>query len=435
MLALSPTMDRGTVARWRKKEGDEVRTGDVLCEVETDKATMDYESTVEGTLLAIIVPEGGSAAVGEPIAVVGKKGDDISALLPGPGAGPGAAPAPKAPPAPAPAAQPAAATPLKTPPAPAPAAAAAGPAPAPEAGGRVRASPLARRMAAARGVPLGAIAGSGPGGRVVKRDVEALAAGAGAGSSTAARPAAGGPPAAAAAAAPPPDQVLQLTAMRRTIAKRMTESVTTAPHYYLTVGVDMEGVLALRKQVNEALADEGREPPDRVSLNAFLMKLAAETLKRHPRVNATWGGDSIVVRGSIDIGLAVALADGLVAPIVRNCGGKRLLDIDRELAPLIERAKAGRLAPEDYTGATFTISNLGSYGIEEFTSIINPPGAAILAVGEARPQPVARDGAVVVRTIMRATLSCDHRVVDGAVGAAFLRDLKRALEHPARALL
>jgi pyruvate dehydrogenase E2 component (dihydrolipoamide acetyltransferase) len=217
--------------------------------------------------------------------------------------------------------------------------------------------------------------------------------------------------------------------MRRTIAKRLSESMSTAPHFYLTAAVGMDALAELRRQVNEALA------PEKISLNAFLVKLAAGALAQHPRLNATWAGDTIILHGSVDIGVAVALDDGLVSPVVRNCAGRRLVDIDRELTDLVERARAGKLSPEQYTGAGFTISNLGPFGIEEFTAIINPPGSAILAVGEAALEPVVENGVVVVRRRMRITLSCDHRVVDGAVGAAFLRDLKQAIESPARALL
>lgn len=427
MIALSPTMDKGTVARWRKKTGEAVKTGDVLCEVETDKATMDYESTVEGTLLAILVPEGESAAVGEPIAVVGEPGEDISALL-------GQAP-PQAVPASASATAPGRS---KEPPAPenpqAPRSLPAREASSSGGDGRVRSSPLARKMAIARGIALTAVPGTGPSGRVVKRDIEALARE----KPTPAPSLAGrvgiSPSAAEAVAPAQPDQVLRLSAMRKTIAKRMLESVSSAPHYYLTVSANMEELLSLRRKLNDALAEEAAAVP-KVSLNAFLIKLSAEALKRHPRVNASWTGESIILRGSIDIGVAVALADGLVAPVVRNCGGKRLLDIQRELEGLVERTLAGKIAPEEYAGATFTISNLGTFGIEEFTSIINPPGSAILSVGEARKTAVVEGDAVVARTMMRATLACDHRVIDGAVGAAFLSDLKRMLEAPARALL
>ena len=410
MIALSPTMDTGTVARWRKKEGDSVASGDVLCEVETDKATMDYESSSEGTLLKILLPEGGQAKVGDPIAILGKPGDDISALLaeaaappPKPAAPARHVPTPSAPksPAPAPSAAPA-----------------ASPAPAP--GARIKSSPLARKLAQARGIDLRSIRGSGPGGRVVRRDLDGLAPGEGAG------------PAAARAPAPvlqpgPGDEVIRVSRMRQVIARRLSDSMYTAPHYYLTVAVVMDELLAARARLNA-------EREKKFSLNAFLLAIAARALARHPRVNSTWNGDTILQHPAADIGLAVALPEGLITPVVRDCGHKGIAAIDAELSALIEKARAGKLAPEEYTGATFSISNLGASGIDEFTAIINPPGSAILAVGSARKEPVVENDAVVIRQRMRVTLSCDHRIIDGAVGAAFLRELADMLESPLLAL-
>lgn len=408
MIALSPTMEKGTIARWRRKVGDAVKSGDVICEVETDKATMDYESSVEGTLLAIVVPEGGQAAVGETIAIVGSPGEDVGAL----------------------ASKATAVTPPVAPTLAEDAAASMASAPVvahvPAApGARLRTSPIARRVAAERGIDLAGVRGTGPGGRIVMRDV---AAASGAGSTAAAAA-----PSAAPAAAPG-DRVVPVTPMRRTIARRLSESMSSAPHFYLTVSVDTGNLLSVREQLNAALAAE--ETPRKVSLNAFLVKLAADALRRHPRVNATWNGDTITLRGTADVALAVALEDGLVAPVVRDCGAKSLLAIETELADLVARARAGRLAPAEYEGAGFTISNLGPFGIEEFTAIINPPGSAILAVGAIERVPVAGGGdRIEVRPRMKVTLSCDHRAIDGAVGAAFLASLKDALEHPVRALL
>jgi len=407
MIALSPTMETGTLARWRKKEGDTVASGDVLCEVETDKATMDYESSAEGTLLKILLPEGGQAKVGDTIAIVGKPGDDISGLL----SEAGAAPAPKAAaskPATA-AARPAAASPAPARVAP------AAPARAP-ASGRIKASPLARKLAQERGIDLRSVRGSGPGGRVVRRDLDGMAG--------------GGP--AARAAAPvlqpgPGDQVIPVSRMRQVIAKRLSDSMYTAPHYYLTVAVGMDELLAARARLNSS-----REK--KISVNAFLMAIAARALSRNPRVNSTWNGETILQHPTADIGLAVALPDGLITPLVRDCGHKGIAAIDAELAELVEKARAGKLAPQEYTGATFTISNLGASGIDEFTAIINPPGSAILAVGAVRKEPVVENDAVVIRQRMRVTLSCDHRIVDGAVGAAFLRELADMLENPLLAL-
>jgi len=412
MIALSPTMEKGTVARWHRKVGDAVKSGDVICEVETDKATMDYESSVEGTLLAIVVPEGGQAAVGETIAVVGAPGEDVAGLATA------AATA-------APAASAAAA-------APPPAAPSAAAVPADVSGSRSRSSPLARRIASERGVELASVRGTGPGGRVVLRDLGTQQA--------APRPGAAAPAAAAPAAPAPGDRIVPVTGMRRTIARRLAESMAAAPHYYLTVSVDAENLVSLRADINAGLAADRASPVapavEKISLNAIMVKLAADALRRHPRVNSTWNGDTITVRGTADIALAVALDDGLVAPVVRDCGAKPLLAIERELADLVARARAGRLAPPEYEGAGFTISNLGSFGIEEFTAVINPPGSAILAVGAIVRVPVAGDGdRIELRRRMKLTLSCDHRVIDGAVGAAFVASLKEVFEHPVRALV
>ena len=403
MIALSPTMETGTLAKWRKKEGDKVAAGDVLCEVETDKATMDYESSSEGTLLKILLPEGGQAKVGDVIAIVGKPGEDIAALL---AEGPAAAartPAGKASPSRA----------AAPPTAPAPAAHSA-------PGGRMRSSPLARRIAQEKGLDLRAVRGSGPGGRIVRRDLDGLA------------PGAGSAPAGARTAAPvlqpgPGDEVIPVSRMRQVIARRLSESMYTAPHYYLTVAVGMDELLAARTQLNA-----GREK--KMSVNAFLMAISARALARHPRVNSTWNGETLLQHPAADIGLAVALPDGLVTPVVRDCGHKGIAAIDAELADLVERARTGKLAPAEYAGATFTISNLGAMGIDEFTAIINPPGSAILAVGAVRKEPVVVNDAVVIRQRMRVTLSCDHRIIDGAMGAAFLRELADMLESPLLAL-
>ena len=419
MIALSPTMETGTVVRWRKKEGDQVKSGDVICEVETDKATMDYEASAEGTLLKIVLAEGGQAKVGDLIAVLGSPGEDISAHI-------GAAqktPAPAAIGQAAPSAspQPAQPSPL-SPPSPPSKLSTAAPASAAQPL-RTRSSPLARRLAENRGIDLRTLAGSGPAGRIVKRDVQTAGQGV---------PVPASPPATAPAYAPGHgDEVIAVSGMRRIIAKRLSDSMFSAPHFYLTVAVDVGELLGMRARLNE-----GREK--KVSLNAILFALAGRALSRHPRVNSTWNGGTIVRRAGADIGLAVALDDGLITPVVRDCGGKGILAIDAELADLVARARAGKLAPSEYAGAGFTISNLGSFGIDEFTAIINPPGSAILAVGTARKEPVVQSSAggdsIVVRQRMKMTLSCDHRVIDGAVGAAFLRDLADILENPALGL-
>jgi pyruvate dehydrogenase E2 component (dihydrolipoamide acetyltransferase) len=403
MMALSPTMETGTIARWRKKEGDTVASGDVLCEVETDKATMDYESTTEGTLLKILLPEGGQAKVGDVIAIVGKPGEDISGIVAGLQTPAAAHPAQPAAAASAPAAVSAKSTAIA----------------AAFSSGRIKSSPLARKVAAQKGVDLRSLIGSGPEGRIVLRDLEKLP-GPGASGQQASPPAPVQPGAG--------DVVVPISRMRKIIARRLSESMYSAPHYYLTVAVGMDGLLAARTKMNA-----GREK--KLSVNAFLMSIAGRTLARHPHVNTTWNGDTFIRHTTADIGLAVALPEGLITPVVRDCGRKGIIAIDAELADLVERARAARLAPEEYAGAGFTISNLGMSGIDEFTAIINPPGSAILAVGAVRKEVVvAENDAMVVRQRMRMTLSCDHRVIDGAVGAAFLRELADMIENPLLAL-
>jgi pyruvate dehydrogenase E2 component (dihydrolipoamide acetyltransferase) len=413
MMALSPTMETGTLVRWRKKEGELVASGDVLCEVETDKATMDYESASEGTLLKIVVQAGGQAQVGDTIAIMGKSGEDFSALLSD--TRPVAAKAPVAL-----AAAPRAVASVASREAPS-----AMPAAPPT--GRVKSSPLARRIASQKGIDLRSLHGSGPDGRIIKRDLDAASAGAGAGI----RAPGAGP--AAIAAGPvykpgPGDEVVPLSGMRKVIARRLSESMFSAPHYYLTVAITMDELLATRARLNE-----GREK--KASMNAFLMAIAGRALLHHPKVNSTWNGDSIIRHTATDIGLAVAQPDGLITPVVRDCGKKGILAIDTELTDLVERARTGKLQPPEYEGATFTISSLGSSGIDEFTAVINPPGSAILAVGAIRKEPVVgKEDRIEIRQRMRATLSCDHRAIDGAVGAAFLRELADMLENPMLAL-
>lgn len=425
MTALSPTMEEGTIVSWNKSEGDTVSSGDLLCEVETDKATMDYESTQEGTLLKIVRGEGSSSKVGDTIAILGEEGEDISELVAKAEAAPaessagGEAGGDEKAAASAPAAAGAASeqdAPARG------AAATAGAAPA--AGGVVKSSPLARKLAADRGIDISQIAGSGPGGRVVKADVESFVPGAASGAAAAA--AGGFSP--AAAMAPGQDVTIPVAGKRAVIARRLAESKFTSPHYYLKNSVQMDAAMGARGQLNAEL-------PEKVGFNAFLMKFAAEALKRHPEVNASWQGDHILQFGSIDIGLAVDLGNGLITPIVRNCGNKGIVTIDRELKELIAKAGEGKLQPEEYTGATFTISNLGSFGIEEFTAIINPPGSAILAVGEIAKTVVVNDNDEIdVAQVMKMTLSCDHRVIDGATGGRFLSELRKIVENPVRVL-
>ncbi len=430
MLALSPTMEEGTISGWKKQEGDIISQGDIICEVETDKATMDYESIQEGTLLKILAPEGSEAAVGVPIAIIGEKGEDISALV----AEAESASASveknkaaeqalseekpeKAEPDPAKAEKPTPqpSTPVKT----------------QESSrtddGWIKASPLARELARSRGMDLAGIAGSGPEGRIVKRDIETASSGA---SRAFLRSSSGSPGVSTISAIPAgEDRLINVSKMRKAIAGRLAESKYSAPHFYLNVDVRGEALLSSRSSINS-------KGDQKISVNAFIIKLATEALRRYPRVNASWEGDNIREFGSIDIGLAVALEDGLITPVVRNCGGKGIQEIDRELKELIPRAQAGKLAPEEYTGATFSVSNLGSFGIDSFTAIINPPGSAILAVGAMKKIPVvAPDGTLNAGDVMKLTLSCDHRVIDGATGARFLDTLKTNFENPMAALL
>jgi pyruvate dehydrogenase E2 component (dihydrolipoamide acetyltransferase) len=445
MTALSPTMEEGTITSWSAKVGDEISAGDVLCEVETDKASMEYEATQEGVLLKIVVAEGGNARVGQTIAILGEKDEDISSVEKeiaaeggDQGASKEAAPQESSPkeeksaaPKESKPAAPAEASPSKSKPAGSTGAAAAtsgrdsaAPAVSAAASGSssIKASPLAVKLAAERNINLSLVKGSGPNGRIVKRDIEdfrGVPGGSGALSH-------GGGSAAAGVAAAAGDEEIPVAGKRAVIAKRLSESKFSAPHYYLKTSVEMKSVVNARKMLNETL-------PEKVSLNAFFLKFAAEALKRHPIVNASWQGDKIVQYGSVDIGLAVDVGNGLITPVVRNCGNRGIVDIDRDLQELIGKARDGKLKPEEYTGATFTISNLGSFGVEEFTAIINPPGSAILALGAAKKTPVVQpDGSIGVGTLMKMTLSCDHRVIDGAAGGRFLYELQQIMEQPVR---
>jgi pyruvate dehydrogenase E2 component (dihydrolipoamide acetyltransferase) len=434
MTALSPTMTEGTIAQWLAKEGQALKSGDALCEVETDKATMTYESPTSGTLLKIILQAGSAAAVGQLIAVIGKPGDNWEDIAAQAKSAAAPAPAPAAPaetPKPAPAPAPAKAAPISAPPPPPAPAPVASPQSAPQlAPGVPRSSPLARKRAKEKGIDLRAVQGSGPGGRITVRDVEN--ANAAPGPAPAARPAApaakGKPPIVGVAVKGLRGDRVPLSKMRAIIASRLSESYTQSPHYFVRIAIDMERLFDLRKDMNK-----GREQS--LSLNAFILKLTAAALERHPIVNASWQGDAIQYLPAADIGLAVALEGGLITPVVRACEAKGIEAIDAELGALIAKARSGALVPEEYTGASFTISNLGAFGVEEFTAIINPPGSAILALGAVAEEAVVRDGAVVPRRILHATLSSDHRVIDGAQAAAFMADLRAFIEEPARALL
>lgn len=404
MIALSPTMESGTIIHWTKKEGEQVSNGDIICEVETDKDTMEYEAIQEGILLKILVPEGDSADVEQPIAIFGSEGEDITSLVQD--AEEMLRAQRRAQPAEAGASTPAATQTEDTP----------IPDSAAIAGEKSKSSPLARKMAEQAGLEIFPIHGTGPDGRVVKRDVEdAISSG-----MSLRKP--------ATAAPSPSDAVIPLSGKRKIIAQRLSESKYSAPHFYLKMSVFAESLMAARAALNAGL-------DYKVSVNAFLIKFAAEAIKRHPVINSTWQNETIRQFASIDIGLAVAQEDGLVTPIVRNCGAKGIVSIDAELSDLISRARKNKLTPEDYTGATFTISSLGTFGVDEFTAIINPPGSAILAVGQMKKVPIVDDNdKIVIRSQMNLTLSCDHRVIDGAKGANFLKELKDVIENPVRAL-
>jgi pyruvate dehydrogenase E2 component (dihydrolipoamide acetyltransferase) len=476
LAKLSPTMEEGTIVKWNKKEGDPVKVGDVLAEIETDKANMEMEALAAGVLRKILVPAGGKAPVGSLIGVIADANEDIAGILSqATAAAPAATPPAPAPPAPAPTAStppPAAAKPASpapppavpapkpapavaapapatappaSRPAPAPAAAAPPPAPRPvvappppsgapapvtsvapaaaadHGDGRVKASPLARAMAARENVPLGEVSGSGPAGRIVKRDIETYVA--------TPRPA---PAAGTASVVPFPSVAagaeLPLSNMRKTIARRLSESAFTAPHFYVTVEIDMGAAVALREQL---LKGENLK----ISYNDLVVKACARALTRFPMVNASWGGDKIVTHGEVHIGVAVAIPDGLITPVVRNADQKSVLAIATEIKDLAGRAREKKLRPEEYMGSTFTISNLGMFDVEEFTAIINPPDSAILAVGSVRKVPVVAGDAVAIGHRMKVTMSSDHRVVDGAMAAQFLAEVRRLLENPVSLLV
>ncbi len=410
MPALSPTMTDGKLASWLKSEGDSVESGDVLCEIETDKATMEVEAVDEGVLGKIIVPAGTEGVlVNAPIAVIleeGESADDIVET---------AAPATPSAPAPAPAAtaQPAPVAP-----------------PAPAAKGtRVFASPLARRIASQEGLDIATLTGSGPNGRIVKRDVEAaLAAG------VTAAPAAQSPaPAAAPAPATGAYTEVENSTMRKVIASRLSESKQTVPHFYLTVDCRLDALLDMRKKLNAAAPDG--DGGYKISVNDFIVRAVALALRQVPAANATWTDAAIRLYDDVDVSVAVATPNGLITPVVRKADEKGLARISNEVKDLAGRARDGKLMPEEYQGGGFTISNLGMYGVKDFAAIINPPQSCILAVGAGEQRPVVQDGALAVATVMTCTLSVDHRSVDGAVGAQFLAAFKRMIEEPLTMML
>ena len=417
MPALSPTMETGTLAKWLVKEGDEVESGTILAEIETDKATMEFESIDDGVVGKIVVAEGAeNVAVGELIAVLLEDGEDastvdsVSAAVSAPAAAPAAEPAPEAEPAaPAPAATPT----------PAPAAAAPQAAAPVASGERVFASPLARRIAEQSGYDISQIPGSGPRGRVIKRDVESY------------KPAATSSASAGAISmdGDTPYEDVKLSNMRKTIAKRLTESKQTVPHFYITVDVELDNLLAARKQLN-ALSDDYK-----ISVNDFVIKACAAGLMKVPAANVQYKGDTMRQFKRADISVAVAIDGGLITPVLRGADLKGLRQISDETKDLAIRAQEGKLAPEEYAGGTFSISNMGMMGVKSFDAVINPPQAAILAVGAGEQRPVVKNGELTVATVMSVTLSCDHRAIDGAVGAEYMAAVKMFLEQPSAMLL
>lgn len=403
MEALSPTMEEGRLVKWLKNEGDAIKNGDILAEVETDKAIMELVARGEGVLRKRLIAEGATSAVGTLIGVIATADENIDALVAGGGSAAASSPPPAAPVSPATAA-----------PAPSPAApVAAAPAPS-EPAGRMRSSPLARRLASERGLDLGGVHGSGPGGRIVKRDVEAAA--------TAAPAARAAAPRAAATGADFRD--VPLTQIRKTIARRLAESIGPVPTFYLTSELDMERVAEMRGAMAQ-LGDEYK-----VSFNDIVLKAVAVALHQHPECNAHWLGDAIRYWDRVHLGMAVAIDDGLITPVIFDAHLKGLRDIATESRDLAKRARDRKLKPDEYTGSTFSVSNLGMFGIDQFTAIINPPEAGILAIGGIEQKPVVIDGQIVPRRRMRVTMSCDHRVIDGALGAKFLQTLRRLIENP-----
>lgn len=415
MPKLSDTMTEGVVAEWLKEVGDEVASGEVLAEIETDKATMEFESFYDGVLLHIGVEKGAGAPVNAILAVIGDKEEDLEKILAEAAAAAPAAeeekeeaptPTPEPTPAPAPAAAP---KPVVDAPAPAPAAVA-------DTNGRIFASPLAKKMANERGIDLNHVSGTGEGGRIVKADIDHY------------KPYTG-------AAAPKRAFVgtesfsdEPVSQMRKTIARRLADSKFTAPHFYLTLEIDMDNAISARAQMNSI---EGVK----VSFNDMVIKAVALSLREHPNVNSAYYGDFIRRNAHVHIGVAVAVEDGLLVPVVRFADGKDMPEIGAEVRELAMKAKTKKLQPEEWEGNTFTISNLGMFGIEAFTAIVNPPDSCILAIGGIKAIPVVKDGAVVPGNVMKVTLSCDHRVVDGATGSAFLNTFKNYMENPVSMLM
>ena len=430
MPALSPTMEKGNLARWLKKEGDAIKSGDVIAEIETDKATMEVEAVDEGVLAKILVADGAAdVPVNQVIGLIAAEGEDAKAVA----AGGAAAPKAAAPAVNATEAAPAAASGAATP---APAQPPAG------AGARVFASPLARRIAKEAGLDVGLISGSGPRGRVVERDVKAAIAGGTGKAAPAAAPVA----APSAPKAPAPQGMSDETVkklfepgsfteiphdnMRKTIARRLTEAKSTIPHFYLSIDCELDALLALREQINKAAPQKDGKPAYKVSVNDFIVKALALALQRVPDANATWTDGAMLKHTRSDVGVAVSIPGGLITPVVRNAETKSLSAISNEIKDMAARAKNRKLKPEEYQGGTSAVSNLGMFGIKNFSAVINPPHATILAVGAGEQRIVVKNGAPAVANVMSVTLSTDHRAVDGALGAELLAAFKQLIENP-----
>jgi pyruvate dehydrogenase E2 component (dihydrolipoamide acetyltransferase) len=426
MPALSPTMTEGTLARWLKKEGDTIKAGDVIAEIETDKATMEVEAVDEGVLGKILVADGAAnIAVNEPIAILVDEGEAV----------PSSAAAPPAPKTDAPKA--AEAAPQKT----------AAPAPTPASNGhdtsdgRIFVSPLAKRMAQQAGIDLRSLKGSGPNGRIVRADIEAAQKGgvAAPASASAPAPAVAPPDAAPIGKAAPavitaPHKLIPHSSMRKVIARRLTEAKQTVPHFYVSMDIEIDALIGLMKQLNEKAPKEG-PGVYAITINDLVIKAAASTLRQIPTVNASWTEEGMAFYEDVDVSVAVSIPDGLITPIIRKADQKGLATISREMKDLAGRAREGKLKPEEFQGGGFSISNMGMFGVSEFAAIINPPQGAILAVAAGQKRPVVKNDALAIATVMTCTLSVDHRVVDGALGAQWLRAFKRVVEDPLSLLL
>ncbi len=447
MPALSPTMTEGKLAKWLKQEGDLVKSGQVLAEIETDKATMEIEAVDEGTLGRILIPAGTEGVkVNQPIALILEEGESpLPDASPGPGPAASAAPVKPVPPA-VPTRAPTKAAPIPSaPPAAGPPMASRGNGAGAHAGDRLVASPLARRMARQANLDLAALKGSGPHGRIVKADIDA-ALGSGAGRP---RPIARAPLPAPVTGGPTPSTLVPHTTMRRVIARRLTEAKQQVPHFYLTIDCEIDALLHLRADLNakspeseasekgagEKGAGEKGAGAYKLSVNDFVIRASALALRKVPAANASWSEEGTILYGAADISVAVAIPGGLITPIIRNADAKGLAEISNEMKELGRRARDNKLKPEEFQGGTFSISNLGMYGIKEFAAVINPPQGCILAVGAGEQRPVVKGGALAIASVMSCTLSVDHRVVDGVIGAEFLAVFKKLIEDPLTMLL